>query len=97
MKPPRLKSRMPMPTFPFQHLVIEEREKVITRSANALLKGKAKDQTIPSQKEEAKRVPDPRSQQSLTLATLHLDIAGDIGETEIVPSEIAINAVLSTQ
>ena len=54
-------------------------------------------QEIGNRKEEAKRVPDPRSQQSLILATLHLDIAGDIGETEIVPSEIAINAVLSTQ
>ena len=87
---------MPMPTFPSQLLVIEEREKVITRSANALLKGKAKAQTISSRKEEAKRVPDPRSQLSLILATLHLDTAGDIGEMEIVPNEIAINAVSST-
>ena len=88
---------MPMPTFPSQLLVIEEGEKVITRSANALLKGKAKARTIPSPKEEARRVLDPRSQPSLILVTLHLDTAGNIGETEIVPNEIAINAVSSTQ
>ena len=78
---------MPMPTFSSKPNATKER--VRTRA-------KAKDLTTINQKEEARRVPDPRSQPDLKSAIPQLVTASDTGKTAIAPKEIATNAVSST-
>ena len=78
---------MPMPTSLSKPNTTKER--VRTRA-------KAKDLTRANQKEEARRVPDPKSQPDLKSAIPLLVTASNIGKTAIALKEIATNAVSST-
>ena len=78
---------MPMPTFS---------SKPIATKGRVRTRAKAKDLTTINQKEEARRVPDPRSQPDLKSAIPQLVTASGTGKTAIAPKEIATNAVSST-
>ena len=78
-----------MPTFLSKPIATKTKGRVKTRA-------KAKDLTTINQKEEAKRVPDPRSQPHQKPAIPQLVTASSTGKTAIAPKEIATNAVSST-